>query len=128
MARQKEVDEPDVDMEQGISDLKQMWVFCIVYLTIYALVSQLFWKYCNIFIISTGELCSIFVSKNILYVYLKFSSEISEVIKPHTARAPNLRPDLITAKVSCGIPEQTDWSIMCQISNEVRNDELIRRT
>ena len=30
----------------------------------------------------------------------------------HTARASNLRQDLITAKVSCGIPKQSDWSIM----------------
>ena len=30
----------------------------------------------------------------------------------HTARAPNLRHDLITAKVSCVIPKQSDWSIM----------------
>ena len=30
----------------------------------------------------------------------------------HTVRAPNLRYDLITAKVSCVIPKQSDWSIM----------------
>ena len=30
----------------------------------------------------------------------------------HTARAPNLRHDLITAKFSSVIPKQSDWSIM----------------
>ena len=30
----------------------------------------------------------------------------------HTARAPNLRHDYITAKFSSVIPKQSDWSIM----------------
>ena len=30
----------------------------------------------------------------------------------HTARAPNLRHDLVTAKFSCVIPKHSDWSIM----------------
>ena len=39
-------------------------------------------------------------------------SAIKIVGKGHTARASNLRQDLITAKVSCGISKQSDWSIM----------------
>ena len=30
----------------------------------------------------------------------------------HTARAPNLRDDLIAAKFSSVIPKQSDWSIL----------------
>ena len=36
----------------------------------------------------------------------------------HTARAPNLRHDLITASVSCVILKQSDWSIMTSQSEE----------
>ena len=36
----------------------------------------------------------------------------------HTARAPNLRHDLITAKFSSVIPKQSDWSIMISLSEE----------
>ena len=39
-------------------------------------------------------------------------SAIEIVGKGHTARASNMRQDFITAKVSCGIPKQSDWSIM----------------
>ena len=36
----------------------------------------------------------------------------------HTARASNLRHDLITAKFSSVIPKQSDWSIMISQSGE----------
>ena len=39
-------------------------------------------------------------------------SAIKIVGKGHTARASNMRQDLITAKVSCGIPKQSDSSFM----------------
>ena len=49
------------------------------------------------------------------------SKEFMFVLFPnsdHTVRASNLRQDLVTAKVSCEILMQSDWSIMMGYSEE----------
>ena len=44
----------------------------------------------------------------------------------YTARASNLRQDLITVKVSYVIPKQSDWSIM--INHHIKQSIIIKKT
>ena len=49
-------------------------------------------------------------------IWLTFAQKLKNIsnilLIDHTARAPNLRHDLITAKVSCVIQNKSDWSII----------------
>ena len=57
--------------------------------------------------VSQVLICSISINKG-----KTFSPAADFGMNYHTARAPNLRHDLITAKFSSVIPKQYDWSIM----------------
>ena len=64
-------------------------------------------------------MCTVF---DLLQSGIKYNASITNLslrgLPMHTARAPNLRHDMITAKFSSVIPKQSDWSIMISSSGE----------